>query len=167
MPRRSAGLLLYRRRDGKIEVFLVHPGGPFWARRDEGAWSLPKGEYAENEEPFAAARREFAEETGLEPPAATAEALPLAPVRQAGGKQVRAWAVEEDCDPEAIRSNTFALEWPPRSGRQREFPEVDRAGWFDLSAARRAISKGQRPLIDELEERLAGPRDPGDAKRDE
>jgi len=156
MPRRSAGLLLYRRRDGRTEVFLVHPGGPFWARRDEGAWSLPKGEYGEDEEPLDTARREFAEETGLEPPGPAAAALPLRPLRQAGGKWVHAWAVEGDCDPDAIRSNTFALEWPPRSGRQREFPEVDRAGWFDLPAARRAILKSQRPLLDELEARLAG-----------
>jgi len=154
MPRRSAGLLLYRRRNGRTEVFLVHLGGPFWARRDEGAWSLPKGEYGEDEEALAAARREFAEETGLEPPQA-AEALPLRPLRQAGGKWVHAWAVEGDCAPDAIRSNTFTLEWPPRSGREREFPEVDRAGWFDLSAARRAILKSQRPLLDELEATLS------------
>jgi len=156
MPRRSAGLLLYRRRVGRTEVFLVHPGGPFWARRDEGAWSIPKGEYGEDEEPLAAARREFAEETGLEPPGDAAAALALRPLRQAGGKWVHAWAVEGDCDPGTIRSNTFTLEWPPRSGREREFPEVDRASWFDLSAARRAILKSQRPLLDELDATLSG-----------
>lgn len=148
----SAGLLLYRRggREG-IEVFLVHPGGPFWAKKDEGAWSLPKGEIDEAEDALAAARRELAEETGLE---VDGEFRPLASRRQPGGKLVHAWAVEADCDPARVRSNLFSLEWPPRSGRIREFPEVDRAAWFGLPEARRRILKGQRPFIDELEDLL-------------
>lgn len=148
---------MYRRRGGRLEVFLVHPGGPFWARKDEGAWSIPKGEYADDEEPLAAARREFAEETGLAPPGGPDDCVPLAPRRQPGGKRVHAWAVEGDCDPEAVRSNTFEMEWPPRSGKRRAFPEVDRAGWFDLPAARRKLGKGQRPLLDELEVRVGDP----------
>lgn len=152
MARHSAGILPYRRRGGALEVFLVHPGGPFWAKRDAGAWSIPKGEPDAGEAPLAAAQREFAEETGLRVAGAP---QPLAPVRQPGGKVVHAWAVEQDCDPAALRSNTFTMEWPPRSGRRQTFPEVDRAAWFDLPEARRRIHKGQRPLLDELE-RLAG-----------
>lgn len=148
MPKRSAGLLLHRVREGRREVFLVHPGGPFWARKDLGAWSIPKGELAPGEEPLAAARRELEEETGLRP---GGEPRPLAPVRQPGGKVVEAWALEADCDPAAIRSGTFELEWPPRSGRQASFPEVDRAAWFTIEEARRRITRGQLPLLDALE----------------
>jgi len=152
-PRTSAGLLMYRRRPAGVEVFLVHPGGPFWARKDAGAWSIPKGEYVADEDPLAAARREFAEETGIIP---QGELVELGAVKQAGGKVVTAWALEGDCDAAAIRSNTFSIEWPPRSGRQREFPEVDRAGWFDLDAAAEKILKGQLPFLHRLAERLSG-----------
>jgi predicted NUDIX family NTP pyrophosphohydrolase len=151
MPRTSAGLLLYRRTASGIEVFLVHPGGPFWAKKDAGAWSIPKGEYLPGEDPLAAARREFAEETGI---VLDGEAVDLGSVKQAGGKIVRAWAIEGDCDAGAIRSNTFALEWPPRSGRQQEFPEVDRAAWFDLETAEEKILKGQLDFIRRLGEIL-------------
>jgi predicted NUDIX family NTP pyrophosphohydrolase len=149
---KSAGLLLYRRRQGRIEVLLGHMGGPFWARKDERAWSIPKGEHPEAEDALAAARREFAEETGTPPP--DGPTLDLGEVRQSGGKRVTAWAVEGDLDPAAVKSNTFLLEWPPRSGRRQEFPEIDRAGWFDLDTARRKIVKGQAALVDRLEERL-------------
>jgi predicted NUDIX family NTP pyrophosphohydrolase len=129
-------------------------GGPFWARKDERAWSIPKGEHPEAEDALAAARREFAEETGTRPP--DGPTLDLGEVRQSGGKRVTAWAVEGDLDPAAVKSNTFLLEWPPRSGRRQEFPEIDRAGWFDLDTARRKIVKGQVALVDRLEERLSG-----------
>jgi predicted NUDIX family NTP pyrophosphohydrolase len=152
MTIRSAGLLLYRIRNGNLEVFLIHPGGPFWAKKDLGVWSIPKGEIDEGEEPLGAARREFEEETGFRPEGIFRE---LTPVRQRSGKIVHAWAVEGDCDPTALRSNTFTLEWPPRSGRMQEIPEVDRAGWFDLDAARKKILEGQRGLLDELR-RLIG-----------
>jgi predicted NUDIX family NTP pyrophosphohydrolase len=156
---RSAGLLLYRRRDdGALEVLLGHMGGPFWARKDERAWSIPKGEHPDDEDALAAARREFAEETGTPPP--DGPTLDLGEVRQSGGKRVTAWAVEGDLDPDRIESNTFELEWPPRSGRRQEFPEIDRAGWFDLEAARRKVVKGQVPLLDRLEERLSGAEEP-------
>jgi predicted NUDIX family NTP pyrophosphohydrolase len=150
---RSAGLLLYRVRDGAPEVLLGHMGGPFWARKDERAWSIPKGEYGDDEDPLAAARREFVEETGSPPP--DGEAVPLGEVRQSGGKRVVAWALEGDLDPATVRSNTFVMEWPPRSGRQQEFPEIDRAAWFDLDAARRKVVKGQVALLDALEQLLA------------
>lgn len=152
MPKRSAGLLLYRRRDG-LEVFLVHPGGPFWAGKDAHAWSIPKGEIADGEDALQAARREFAEETGL---AVDGRFRPLTPRRQPGGKIVHAWALEADCDPAAVRSNSFTLEWPPRSGRQQEFPEIDRAAWFPLAVARGKSHKGQVALLDELEALIAG-----------
>ncbi|HZQ60412.1 MAG TPA: NUDIX domain-containing protein [Casimicrobiaceae bacterium] len=145
--RRSAGLLVYRRRAGAIEVFLVHPGGPFWRNKDEGAWSVPKGEHTEEEEGLAAAQREFLEETGMP---IRGPFLPLTAVRQPGGKVVHAWAVAADFDADAIRSNTFTMEWPPKSGNFRSFPEVDRAGWFALEAAREKLLIGQRPLLDEL-----------------
>lgn len=132
----------------------MHPGGPFWARRDAGAWSIPKGELEEDEEPLTAARREFREEMGFDPPGAAADCVALEPRRQKGGKWVHAFAVEGDCDPDALRSNRFSLEWPPRSGQRREFPEVDRAAWLDLPTARRRILEAQRPLLDELEARL-------------
>lgn len=147
MPKTSAGLLVYRLREGRLQVFLVHPGGPFWARKDLGAWSLPKGEFTEPEDPLEAARREFQEETGfdLEGPFE-----PLTPRRQSTGKIVHAWAVEGDLDPRQVRSNTFLLEWPKGSGRQKEFPEIDRADWFDLEEAKRHILPGQAGFLDEL-----------------
>ncbi len=153
MPKknRSAGLLLFRERASGLEVLLAHPGGPFWARKDDGAWSIPKGEIEEGEDPLRAAQRECQEEIGL---AVAGGLLPLAPVRQANGKTVHAWAVETDFDPALLRSNTFSLEWPPKSGRQQEFPEVDRAAWFGIDAARRKILPGQTPLLDELIDRL-------------
>lgn len=151
MAKISAGLLLYRRRPGGGEVFLVHPGGPFWAKKDAGAWSIPKGEASPGEALLAAAQREFEEETGLR---VTGDFHALEPVRQPGGKLVYAWAVEADCDADAIRSNSFEMEWPPRSGRKRTFPEVDRAAWLDLPRAREKINKGQLPLLDQLERRL-------------
>jgi predicted NUDIX family NTP pyrophosphohydrolase len=153
VPKESAGLLLFRRRNG-LEVFLVHPGGPFWARKDEHAWSIPKGELDSGEDPLSAARREFAEETGL---SADGDFIALAARKQSGGKVIHAFAIEGDCDPAVVKSNTFELEWPPRSGRRQEFPEVDRAAWFPLAAARTKIHKGQAPLIDELE-RILSPR---------
>jgi len=148
MARRSAGLLLYRRRDGAVEVLLVHPGGPLWARRDAGAWSIPKGEVGEGEDPRAVALREFEEETGHLPP--RGELVALGEVRQRGGKLVTAWAAAGDLDPAAITSNTFTLEWPPRSGRRRQFPEVDRAGWFDPATAREKLLAAQAELVDRL-----------------
>jgi predicted NUDIX family NTP pyrophosphohydrolase len=149
--KKSAGLLPFRRRGSQAEVFLTHPGGPFWARKDDGAWSIPKGEFTDAEDPLAAAQREFMEETGFSVQGPFHE---LGPIRQPGGKVVHAWAVEFDGDPRAIRSNTFSIEWPPRSGRTREFPEVDRAEWFPLEIARVKILKGQRPLMDQLEAML-------------
>jgi len=151
MARSSAGILLYRWREGRLEVLLVHPGGPFWARKDAGAWSIPKGELADGEDPLLAARRELAEETGL---AVDGEFLALTPIRQKGGKMVHGFALEGDCDPAAIRSNSFVIEWPPRSGRQRAFPEIDRAGWFGLAEARQKILASQAGLLDELERLL-------------
>jgi predicted NUDIX family NTP pyrophosphohydrolase len=147
MAKRSAGLLLFRHRQGGLEVLLAHPGGPFSRRKDEGAWSIPKGEYADDEQPLAAAQREFAEETGA---AVTGNFLPLGEVRQASGKIVTAWALEGDFDPSALRSNTFSMEWPPGSGKQNEFPEVDRAAWFSIEAAGRRILKAQHQFLDRL-----------------
>ncbi|MBI4266599.1 MAG: NUDIX domain-containing protein [Acidobacteria bacterium] len=152
MSRKSAGLLLYRDVSGTIEVLLVHPGGPFWARKDEGAWSIPKGELSDDEDPFHAAVREFREEMG---DAVTGDFVALQPRRQAGGKVVYAWAVKSDFDPTRLTSNTFSIEWPPRSGRQQVFPEIDRAAWFRLDVARVKILKGQAGFLDELERRLA------------
>ena len=148
MPARSAGILLHRRHDGVREVLLVHPGGPFWARKDAGAWSIPKGEYADGEDPQACARREFEEELGT--PLETNELVDLGSVKQRNGKVVVAFAAEGDLDPESIRSNTFQLEWPPRSGTMREFPEVDRAAWFDLETAREKLIPAQAALLDRL-----------------
>jgi predicted NUDIX family NTP pyrophosphohydrolase len=157
MPNLSAGLLEYRWVDGEPEVLLVHPGGPYWAKKDDGAWSLPKGEYEPDEDPLEVARREFREELGVDPPDDEAPAF-LGEVRQAGGKRVTAWALPGDLDVEHVRSNTFTLEWPPRSGRTSEFPEVDRAGWFELEEARRKILRGQVPFLDRLAELLEGSR---------
>jgi len=147
MPKKSAGLLLFRQDGEGLEVLLVHPGGPFWAKKDEGAWSIPKGEFEDAEDPLSAARREFEEETGARP---DGEFIALQPLKQAGGKTVFAWAVREDFDPAKLLSSTFSMEWPPRSGRHREFPEVDRAGWFGIEAARRKILKGQAGFLDQL-----------------
>ncbi len=166
----SAGLLLFREISGDIEVLLVHPGGPFWAKKDDGAWSIPKGEFEEGEDPLEAAKREFEEETGTVPP--LGEFIPLEPVRQASGKVVHAWAVNGDFDPSTMVSNTFTMEWPPRSGRQQEFPEVDRAEWLSLQGATRKILKGQAPLLRQLVEKLGlegkfeegGDRTPNDSK---
>jgi len=149
----SAGILLYRQSAASLEVLLVHPGGPVWARRDHGAWSVPKGEYVEGEEePLAAARREFAEELGSPPP--DGEPLDLGEVRQKSGKRVRAWALAGDLDAAAARSNTFAMEWPPRSGQIREFPEIDRAEWFPLAEARERINPAQAAFLNRLAETL-------------
>lgn len=154
MPRTSAGLLVYRRGPFGVQVLLVHPGGPLWARRDEGAWSIPKGEHGPEEDALAAARREFREELGRDPP--NGEPLALGEVRQPGGKRVAVWAVEGDLDVAEVRSGTFELEWPPRSGRIARFPEVDRAGWFDLEEARRKLLSGQVPFLDRLLATLGG-----------
>jgi predicted NUDIX family NTP pyrophosphohydrolase len=159
VPKRSAGLLLYRVRGGVVEVLIVHPGGPYWAKKDDGAWSIPKGEYADDENPWVVAQREFAEEIGLEPP--VGPRIDFHPVKQPGGKVVSAFAVHGDLDVSDARSNTFQMEWPPRSGTVREFPEVDRVGWFPVAQARRKLLKGQRPLLDQLmvHPTLAGLRD--------
>ena len=146
--RQSAGLLLYRVRETGIEVLLVHPGGPFWARRDEGAWTIPKGEFDANEAPLAAARREFLEETGA---AVEGRFTALTPVRQAGGKRVHAFAVEADFDPATLMSNTFEIEWPPRSGRMQHFPEVDRAAWFTVAEAATKMHSAQRVWLGEID----------------
>ncbi len=146
MAKLSAGLILFRRRD-ELEVLLVHPGGPFYRNKDEGAWSIPKGEIDAGEDLFEAACREFEEETGI---TASGPFMTLSPIRQKGGKIVHAWAFAGDCDPEAVHSNTFTMEWPPHSGRQQEFPEIDRAEFFDLATAREKLLASQVPLLDEL-----------------
>ena len=147
MTKISAGILLYRKTSNGLEVFLVHPGGPFWAKKDAGAWSIPKGEFAEDEDPLTAAKREFAEETGF---ALDGEFMELDPVKQRAGKIVHAWAHEGDVDAADITSNTFTMEWPPKSGRMAEFPEVDRAEWFPIDLAREKLTTGQLPLLDQL-----------------
>lgn len=154
-PRRSAGLLLYRRAAGGLEVLLGHMGGPFFARRNAGAWTVPKGEYEPAEPAWEAARREFQEELGLPPP--DGEAVPLGEVRQTGGKVVTAWAVEADLDPESVVPGTFRMEWPPRSGRVQEFPELDRVEWLGLERAREVIIKAQAVFLDRLAEHSDGP----------
>ena len=145
--KRSAGILIYRLRERGLEVFLVHPGGPFWAKKDEGAWSLPKGEFEEDENPLDAARREFMEETGF---VVEGQFVELQPVKQPSGKVVYAFAVEGDCDPALVRSNTFTMEWPPGSGRIGEFPEVDRAAWLTIHEASVKLLKGQHPILLQL-----------------
>ena len=145
--KQSAGVLLFRKVGSELQVLLAHPGGPFWKNKDDGAWSIPKGEYAKDEDPLTAAKREFAEETGLAP---TGDFASLGEVRQPGGKVVRAWAVEGDFDATKLRSNRFSMPWPPGSGKSQEFPEIDRAEWFSLEAARRKILKGQAALLDRL-----------------
>ena len=143
----SAGILLYRLQNGEAEVFLVHPGGPFWAKKDEGAWSIPKGEYEVGEDPLEVAQREFLEETGFE---FDGPLHPLTALKQPSGKTISAWAMEGDVDATALTSNTFTLEWPPKSGKVREFPEVDRGAWFDLPTARIKLLAGQRGFLDQL-----------------
>jgi predicted NUDIX family NTP pyrophosphohydrolase len=143
----SAGLLMYRLRDSTLEVFLVHPGGPYWAKKDLGSWSIPKGEFEEGEDRLNAAKREFREETGFVPEGSFAA---LTAVKQPGGKTVHAWAIRGDCDAKTIVSNRFSIEWPPRSGKRQEFPEVDRAGWFTMDVAKEKILKGQVSLLEEL-----------------
>jgi predicted NUDIX family NTP pyrophosphohydrolase len=153
MTRHSAGLLMFRRRAGALEVLLVHPGGPFWAGRDKGAWTVPKGEFAAEEEPLAAAQREFLEETGF---AAVGPFHPLGTVRQKSGKTVQAWAFAGDCDPGRLVSNTCAIEWPPRTGRRITIPEVDQGRWFSMEAAHLYIRTEQQPFLDALR-RLEAP----------
>jgi predicted NUDIX family NTP pyrophosphohydrolase len=153
VPRTSAGILLYRLRPAGPEVLLGHMGGPFWARKDDGAWSIPKGEHGPDEEPLAVARREFEEELGSPVPAD--ELVPLGDVRVTSGKVLTVWAAEGDLDASATRSNTFELEWPPRSGRVQEFPEIDRADWFGLDAARSKLVRGQVPFLDRLRDAVA------------
>ena len=145
----SAGIVLYRRRGQGIEVLLVHPGGPFWAKKDEGAWSIPKGEYLEGEDPLTVAKLEFYEETGTE---VSGPCFALTPAKQPSGKIITAWAVEGDLDPTAFRSNTFSMEWPPKSGQVQSFPEVDRVLWCDLALARKKLLIGQRVLLNELDQ---------------
>jgi predicted NUDIX family NTP pyrophosphohydrolase len=154
MAKQSAGLLAYRWTEGGLEVFLVHMGGPFWARKDQGAWSIPKGEIEQGEEPLQAAKREFMEETGFILP--DAPFFELTP-RKSSGKLVLVWAIEGDFDPDALQSNTFTLEWPPKSGQYRSFPESDRAGWFTVEQALTKIVKGQKECIKELAERMEDP----------
>jgi predicted NUDIX family NTP pyrophosphohydrolase len=151
-PKRSAGLLMYRMREGKLEVFLVHPGGPLWAKKNEGAWTIPKGEYELDEEPLAAARREFHEETGF---IASGAFIELGSVQQKSGKIVIAWAFEGDCDPTHLVSNTCSMQWPPYSGRRIEIPEIDRGQWYELKLAHKYIREEQSRLLDTLGECLA------------
>jgi predicted NUDIX family NTP pyrophosphohydrolase len=152
MTTKSAGLLMFRRAaDGEVEVLLVHPGGPFWARKDAGAWTIPKGEYDDSEEALAAAKREFIEETGFAP---IEPFIALGSLKQPSGKWISIWAFESDCDPAALVSNTFEMEWPPRSGRQASFREIDRAGWFRLDEAALKLSKGQVPFLARLADAL-------------
>lgn len=152
MPKQSAGILLYRNARRRVEVFLVHPGGPFWAKKDDGAWSIPKGEFADGEEPLEAAKREFREETSF---SIKGTFVPLNPVKQPSGKTVYAWAVEGDVDAGTIRSNTFSTVWPRGSAKTKSFPEIDRADWFDLDTAKVKILKGQLGLLEQLSRNLS------------
>jgi predicted NUDIX family NTP pyrophosphohydrolase len=147
MPKKSAGILMYRLRKEVLEVLLVHPGGPFWTKKDIGSWSIPKGEYTDTEDPFTVAKREFEEETSFQ---VDGDFTPLTPLEQPSGKVVSAWTVEGDCDASKIKSNTFLMEWPPRSGKKQEFPEVDRAEWFTIDTAKKKLLKGQVGFIEEL-----------------
>jgi predicted NUDIX family NTP pyrophosphohydrolase len=149
MQKRSAGILMYRRRKDGVEVFLAHPGGPIWANKDPGAWTIPKGEYLDGEEPLAAAIREFEEETGF---SVAGEFVDLGTVKQKSGKLVYAWAIKGDCDPAKLRSNTCEIEWPPRSGRRIEIPEVDRGAWFSIAEAHERIMTAQQPFLERLAE---------------
>jgi predicted NUDIX family NTP pyrophosphohydrolase len=151
MTIQSAGILLYQRKGATVEVLLVHPGGPFWTGKDSHAWSIPKGEFSNDEEPLAAAKREFTEETGH---SIDGETIALSPRKQPSGKMVYAWAVEKWIDPRAVKSNNFELEWPPKSGKKQMFPEIDKAEWFELALAKEKIHKGQIAILDELAERL-------------
>ena len=152
MAKESAGLLMFRKRPGELEFLLVHPGGPFWKNKDAGAWTIPKGEIAPGEDALATAKREFEEELGLK---AEGSFIELKPIKQKGGKVVKAWAFEGDCDPGQVKSNTFTMEWPPRSGKMTEFPEVDRAEFFNLEKAKEKINEAQIPLLEELGTKLA------------
>lgn len=152
MPKQSAGILLYRFRNSKLEVLLVHPGGPFWARKDIGVWSIPKGEFTVEEKPLEAAKREFLEETGSE---VSGDFIPLTPFKQKGGKVVYAFALEGDLDVNQLRSNTFKMEWPPQSGKVEEFPEIDRAEWFDFLKSKEKLNEAQGSIIDELTQILS------------
>jgi predicted NUDIX family NTP pyrophosphohydrolase len=154
MPKLSAGLLLYRVKDGSVDVLIGHPGGPFWAKKDDGAWSIPKGEYVEGEDSWLAARREFEEELGKSPP--DGPRIDFPPLRQPSGKIITAYAVRGDLDLDGAVSNTFALEWPKGSGNVREYPEIDRVDWFSVDAARSKLLKGQRPLLDQLMDAVEG-----------
>ena len=145
--KQSAGLLMYRKRGESVQVLLVHPGGPFWVKKDLGSWSMPKGEFSEDEDALKAARREFEEETGFLP---TGQFVRIGAIRQPSGKLIHAWAFEGDLDAKKVKSNTFSVEWPPQSGKQQEFPEVDRAEWFTIETAREKIIKGQVEFLDEL-----------------
>jgi predicted NUDIX family NTP pyrophosphohydrolase len=147
MPKKSAGILMYRSQKDVLEVLLVHPGGPFWTKKDIGSWSIPKGEYTDTEDPFTVAKREFEEETSFQ---VDGDFTPLTPLEQPSGKIVSAWTVEGDCDASKIKSNTFLMEWPPRSGKKQEFPEVDRAEWFTIDMAKKKLLKGQVGFIEEL-----------------
>lgn len=151
MAKKSAGILLYRIQNKNPEIFLVHPGGPFWAKKDDGAWSIPKGEFEDNEDPLDAAKREFEEETGLR---ISGEFVQLNPIKQKSGKIVFAWALEGNFDPATIKSNSFEIEWPPGSGKMRSFPEIDKAEWFSITVAKTKINSGQSALINELENRF-------------
>jgi predicted NUDIX family NTP pyrophosphohydrolase len=159
MGKKSAGLLMYRHRRGELEFFLIHPGGPYWQNKDWHAWSIPKGEIGPGEDAFAAAKREFWEETGLTP---AGPFQPLTTVKQSGGKVVMAWAFEGDCDPAGVKSNSFSLEWPPRSGQFQNFPEVDRAAWFSLNEAKERIIKAQAAFLEELAVQLQKTSSPKD-----
>src|SRR5438034_291240 len=152
MPKRSAGILMFRRRGGEVEVLLMHPGGPFWAKKDLGAWSIPKGEYADGENPLGTARREFEEETGMRP---KGKLIPLAEIKQPGGKLVKAWAFEGDYDPSKLLSNKFTMEWPKKSGVMQEFPEIDRGGWFPIEVAKAKLLAGQTGFLDQLVSKFA------------
>lgn len=154
MGKKSAGLLMYRRHQATLEVLLVHPGGPYWSKKIWRAWSIPKGEIDPGEDPFAAAQREFQEETGLTP---SGTFLALEPVKQASGKLVMAWAFEGDCDPALVKSNLFTLEWPPKSGQMKEFPEVDQAAWFSLEEAEKRIIKAQANFLSQLVQHVMQP----------